>query len=166
MGLIARISERDTIGEFERAWLARRREANVLHRAKRNYWAVYTAGYVIEMVLKAACFRFLGLSEGESLRPFLNRRVANEQAARYGITRPQNLHDLVFWARLLLAARDSDGKSLPLEVNNALMNHVQRSAQHWRETMRYRDSIRASREYDSVNRCMMWVVLNYATLAR
>src|SRR5688572_13534165 len=106
MPLIARWRRSDSVLEFEEAVRSRSRDAASLRSGKRGYWAIYTRGYMAEMLLKSAYFRFIGEGSTKSLSLKLKKKELQKRASQVGaMSIAQNLHDLIFWADLLICER-------------------------------------------------------------
>jgi len=164
MPLLSRVASIDTIDEFESAYPDRLRDARFL-REGRSYWAVYTFGYVVEIVLKTAYARLHNWAIHADVWPLV--RSAPNRAVLLNLTRTaRNLHDLLFWADLLVAERLS--RAIPFSVGaaNTLIAHVGIVAANWREDLRYRDSLDARVESQQVSSAVDWLVQHYPAMWR
>ena len=148
--------EVETIHGLDGARDSRHEEAQSLVAAGHEYWGIYTYGYVLELFLKTSYFRRCGLTENDDAAWF--RQNARHWAGVLGIRRPRNLHDLVFWAELLLAERTFAGEALAVNLANEFMLRVHRVAGHWREDMRYHPSVGSTIEADEVQGSVDWVL--------
>jgi len=158
-----RIQPADTIAEFQQAAVARLADARALRSRERDYWAVYTLGYAVEMHLKIAYFRLFGLRETEDARVAL--RMARPWAKQLGITEPdRNLHGLLFWLKLILIEREFASRPLPSEWANKMLSCVQRVASHWLPEMRYRAPAEGTARFRRVVAATAWIVQNSRVL--
>ena len=121
--LVERAGE-DTLGKLEAAALSRIREAEALYTAGQRLGAVYLYGYVIEISLKAAYYRVIGLIPATLIQKKLHRRPA-EDAIENMKTLPAHPHGgplpghhFVGWARLIEQERATPGHT-PLDITLA-----------------------------------------------
>ena len=165
MSLLTRIGRRDTLAEFERAFPDRLRDARRLSDGGRSYWSVYTFGYVVEIVLKAAYCRLNGLLDGDDAWPLVSS--ARSRACFLNIARQaRNLHDLVFWCELVIAERAYRGMAPLPTLSLRLADEVRTVAMNWQEYMRYHDAVDASGECECVSLSVSWIVQHYPALWR
>ncbi len=155
MGLLDRINASDTLSEFDDAARDRYWDALTCAVDGRYFAACYLWGYTIEMVLKTAYFRVIGVDDSEDLRPELQN--ARAMARARGV---RNLHDLLFWSESLIATRRQRGVPMSPALAVALSARVSQAAEHWREVMRYRRAILASDESHEMLRVAEWVLSN------
>jgi len=120
--------------------------------------AVYLLGYVAEMLLKTAYFRFVGVPPGENLAPHL--RAVRAHAAWTG----RNLHDLRSWVDFLVDVRRLQGQPLPPAFAGQARVQTLAVDVHWRESLRYTSlpalDLELSQVYDGVE----WLRLNHTAL--
>jgi len=163
--LLVRLPASDTLAQFEAAYPDRLRDGRSLLERGRGYWGIYTFGYVVEIVLKAAYARLQGWNPSADMRPVL--RSAPARAAILSVGRvPRNLHDLLFWAELLVGERLARGIPFSSRFTNRFLSSVTVVALNWRETMRYCDSVDVRRERQRVSASVTWLVQHYPVLWR
>jgi len=174
--LIAKWAKTNCIVEFELAAKGRSLDATCLNRGRRSYWGIYTTGYVFEMLLKAAYFRVVGRSERHDLMGpnpktrDLNKETLKQRASALKVQiTPKNLHDIVFWADLLIAERNFiaiSGTMSPMSstIANRLAANAKIVAQHWREDMRYWRPFTAASAFRKVVKSTVWLKQNYKGL--
>ena len=159
--LAARIGT-DTLGKLERA--ARRRYAEALHLAPDEpLGAIYLFGYTIEIRLKAAYYRVVGLATPSPIDRV--RRQFGESRIRTLLllsSRTAVGHNLIGWARLLEDARASTPgvAALPLPMATQMYAHVQNVAACWTEVLRYRANKPYNEELTAVRSGAEWFKRN------
>src|SRR6185437_16834464 len=100
-------SGRDSLGTLEASALVRMREAEVLYLDGQRLGAVYLYGYAIEISLKTAYYRVIGLVPAALIDKGLHRIPAEKSIkAMIGLpSHPQGAaspgHNVIGWARLL-----------------------------------------------------------------
>jgi hypothetical protein len=158
MGLLARGAAYDSVPEMDAACNDRYWDALTCALDGRDFAACYLLGYAIEMLLKTACFRFLGVPVTANLQPHL---IAVRQQPRF---RGVSLHDIQAWVDYLLDVRNRRGQPLDAALAGALVIRVATVAQHWSEVMRYRRAIPAADEANELHRQFEWLVNRYIQL--
>ncbi|MFI5378994.1 MAG: hypothetical protein ACHRHE_06845 [Tepidisphaerales bacterium] len=163
----------DTLGKLEAAALSRMREAEALYSAGQRLGAVYLYGYVIEISLKAACYRIIGLVPGTVIDRKLHRRPA-EDAIENMKTLPTHPHggllpghNFVGWARLVEQERASPARGLaPLNgsLTKQLCNWTQNAFDCWAEFLRYRANRPYNHEVQTMRNSAQWIRRNYRNL--
>jgi hypothetical protein len=152
----------DSIQQMEAARADRYWDALACGCDGRTFGACYLLGYAVEMALKTAYFRFLGVPTRADLRPHL----LSQAVSVYFRGRQRRLHDLVAWAELLILTRIQRGRPLDSMVASGLLTHVGEVALNWSEVMRYRRAIDAESEAVIVFRGEEWVHAHYDQLWR
>ena len=134
-----RLAKDETIQDLESAARARLFDAQALEAAGRAGGAIYLAGYVAEITLKAACFRLGGHTPSTLVQPLLftykNRGVLTLPAVPY-----ESGHSLPFWALML----EADHRRTKGRVREAVKRSVQEAKKmhaKWGPQLRYRDEI-------------------------
>ena|ERR1039458_9907426 len=139
----------DTLSKLERA--ARRRYAEARRLvAHERLGAIYLFGYTVEMRLKAAYFRTVGLAPASPLAP--SRNVAEARIRTLlGVRGPVG-HNLYGWAKLLETARATTpgATALPSGLAKEMYLHVQNVRACWTEVLRYH----ANKPYDDEMKAM------------
>jgi hypothetical protein len=100
--------------------------------------AAYLAGYVAEMHLKQAVFRFDGARPNDRVVARLNpaRRWAQRAIPAY---RFSSFHDVLFWALVLRQKRRDRGRPLPEPLEQNLIRLATRLSRTWSVNLRYRE---------------------------
>lgn len=164
MPLEYRRSEKDTLGEMERAAMERFWDAAALGSApaRRTTGTIYVMGYVAEILVKCAYYRVRGLLPHDTTE--MELRGARGRATNRGLPWTGNLHNLPSWAGLLVAERQDLGRELPAVMHVSFLSAVNGIAAEWSETLRYKDIRATETEVRRVYRCVEWLVANYASL--
>ena len=153
----------NTIGRLERAARAPLDDARHLHATRRPFWALYTLGYAVEIVLKVAFLRLCGLGARDDFTNYLS--FAKSWAVQVGVVhKARNLHDLVFWTELLIREREFMGRPFEGKFAAQLSARIQQIAKHWREDLRYWPSRKVVNETEEVSVAVTWIVQRKATL--
>lgn len=152
----------DSIVEFERAYAARYREGQVLATSGELSGAIYLWGYVVEMILKAAYFKSCCKSPTD---PIANAdfQMARNNASNYGIT-CLNLHDLNFWAELLVAHHVAIAIPYVPVFGQAIAIHAAEMKQQWDVVMRYHRTAPSNSDYQAARYAVAWFVYNRAQM--
>jgi hypothetical protein len=160
----------ETVGSLEDASEARYWEAMELFLRSQYFGAIYLLGYVAEIRLKTAVFRWdsAGASSlaGPRMRPI---RVFARAA---GIsTSPDGLHSLPWWAEILIRKRGNTSRPLDPKISGELMARASRLYSSWGVAMRYHAGgketlagIEAEKESSSVLADVDWIICNYTRL--
>lgn len=124
----------------------------------RTTGAIYLLGYVVEMRLKTAYFRYVGLPQGQDLGSTL-KTVRNHL-----LSQRKNLHDLTGWMDLLIHERAMRGDALDATIANQLDFHVRQVYDQWKEVLRYRYSVATDQELNTVFASTEWIVAHHSQL--
>ena len=126
---------------------------------------IYLLGYVAEMLLKTIYFRFTGAGPADLVGPRLAPARTVGRMLLPQIT-DEHYHSLRFWAMLLQAERDRQGRPLP--VNIALLFEVctERLHNNWFVEMRYRRNQAMTAEALAVLSDVGWLRANRLDLWR
>lgn len=146
------------------------REAESLYSAGHGLGAIYLYGYVIEISLKAAYYRIIGLVPTTLIDTRLHRGPAQQVIRNMqGLpTHPQGAasagHNLIGWARLLEQERANS--MTPLAANFATQLHrlIQDVFECWAEFLRYRANRLYDQEVETVRHAAMWIRRRYSAL--
>jgi hypothetical protein len=155
----------DTIAEFERA--ARQRFDEGVSLASAGFYggAIYLHGYVVEMLLKAAAYKLLGLEPTDLVED--QRAIVEEWIAEYvlGSKKKPRPHDLDAWAqwlifyrRVILGSPYPSGFSLELGANKDVIEHF------WIPSMRYRQLSLPATDAADVRAAAQWFLAEYPNL--
>lgn len=166
-------SGRDSLGKLESAAVFRMREAEALYADGQRLGAVYLYGYVIEISLKAAYYRVIGLVPSTLIDKHLHRLPA-ENAIKAMTGLPSHLqgpasagHNVVGWARLLDQQRAAPGVGgVPLDPSLAakLHNRMQDVFHCWAEFLRYRANRPYHQEVETIRESARWIRRRYREL--
>jgi hypothetical protein len=149
------------------------REAEVLYLAGQRLGAIYLYGYVIEISLKTAYYRVIGLVPATVIHKQLHRLPA-ENAIKAMTGLPSHLqgapsagHNVIGWARLLEQERAvaSPGR-VPLGANLATERHnrMQDVFDCWAEFLRYRHNLPYNQEVQTMRESARWIRRHYTNL--
>ena len=128
---------------------------------------VYLMGYVAEMLLKAAYFRFQGLPDADPLT-FHHLKQARQDAKNlYGVTADDDhFHGVDFWGELVTQARRHKNLPLSLSVEQELDQRTKRLAQNWFVEMRYFSLKISLKDVEAVLDDVVWIKSHYEELWR
>lgn len=132
-------SRGETIQDIDTAADERYWEAYELAVQGRHFGAIYLFGYVAEMLLKSAGFRFDGALPGD----YVATRLAPAKAygrVRFPLVDPESYHSLQFWVAFLEEKRADAGRPLPAALSTELRTRTGRVYDRWWVSMRYRAS--------------------------
>jgi hypothetical protein len=156
----------DSLGKLEKAARARMRDAEALHQRGHCLAAVYLYGYVIEISLKTAYYRLIGLTPSTSINRLLHRRPAEDLIKKMGglPAHPQGPtiagHNVIGWARLIDQERSST-KSICTPFDLGFANELHRRMQDvfscWAEFLRYRANRPYNEEVANVRNTARWI---------
>jgi hypothetical protein len=127
----------ETIQDIDAAAEERYWEAYELAVQGHHFAAIYLFGYVAEMLLKSAGFRFDGARPGD----FVGPRLAPAKAyglARFPLIGPESYHSLLFWVAFLQEKRTDAGRALSGSLFAELSLRIHRIYDRWWVSMRYR----------------------------
>ncbi|HTW94850.1 MAG TPA: hypothetical protein VMD30_08665 [Tepidisphaeraceae bacterium] len=149
----------DTLGKLEQAARRRYAEAKQLV-ADEPLGAIYLFGYTVEMRLKVAYFRTVGLVTASALAP--SRNYAEAQIRMLLGVRGAVGHNLYGWARLLETARATTpgAKVLPSGLAKDMYKHLQNVEACWTEVLRYRANKPYDDEVKAVRSGAAWFKVN------
>ena len=157
----------ECIQEFRASAKQRFQDALILATEDRRTGAIYLWGYCAEMLLKAAYFSVIGVSEtatitwGGDLSPAIDRGKNI-----FKISWPNNGkgHNVRAWSELLVQERISQG--VPFENPFALQvqNRGLVIGQLWSETLRYHKNVAYSHEARRVREAAEWLLANSVEL--
>ncbi len=163
----------DTLGKLESAARLRFREAEEL-RESEKLGAIYLYGYSVEIRLKVAYYRTIGLVPKSAIDFKLHRKPA-ETAIKalpllpsHGVTGgPAAGHHIVGWALLLEQTRAAPG-SIPMNWAFAveMHRHANTIFARWVEFLRYRANNPYDMELKSVRTAATWFRDNAGQLWR
>jgi hypothetical protein len=159
----------DCLRKLEGAAKQRYAEAQEF-QSNRPLIALYLFGYSIEMRLKAAYYRLIGLA-GDS--PLNNPRDTAEarikQLIKSGsITTPPVSagHNIMGWASILEEKRRDLGRDLPSDFCRQMHRHARITAENWSIILRYRANKPTAKELKTVSGAAKWFSQNAGKLWR
>ena len=154
----------DTLAKLEASAPLRFREARLLHAQGEKLGAIYLYGYSIEIRLKVAYYRTIGLIPSTVIDPKLHRKPAENAIDALALLPrhttppgPSAGHHVVGWARLLEQARTGPGR-VPMDAAMAtqMNQHADNVFSCWVEFLRYRANSPYDRELDAVSDAADW----------
>lgn len=162
--LLARMTP-DSCGEFLAAADVRFQDGYDLYEAGRNTGAIYLWGYVAEMLLKSACFRFLGHDPNTEI-------TASDRKTAIVLSRDENInwignhHFLLGWAELLVKyqLKLPQGNYATSNFSNDVLNNVKEIYQLWREHIRYHSTEASEMEAERVRTATEWLLIHSNSL--
>jgi hypothetical protein len=155
----------DSIREFRAAARQRYSDGLALAAAGNRTAAIYLWGYTAEMVLKAAYFSVVGISDDDPItmaghiRPAIHRG----RAAPFHIAWPPRGegHNVRAWAELLVAARaQNPATAYGPDVAFQVQGCGQAIGQHWNETLRYHKNRAYLHELRRVSQATDWLYIH------
>lgn len=164
----------DTLGKLEAAASRRFREANVLNAKGEKLGAIYLYGYSVEIRLKAAYYRTIGLVPATIIDPNLHRKPAENLINALPLLPrhktppgPAAGHHVVGWARILEQGRLLPGR-IPMDapIVAKVKEHADNVFDCWAEFLRYRSNKPYDRELEAVVAAAKWFNANYQRLWR
>jgi hypothetical protein len=105
----------------------------------RPFAAIYLAGFSVEMLLKAAGFRFDGAAPGDPIQARLGP-AKTYGSVRFPAVNHESYHSLRFWTAFLEHKRADAGRPLDAAVLLELRRRTDRAHETWWVSMRYRPS--------------------------
>lgn len=144
----------DSLFEFEKAADRRYYDAQML-RADPERWcgACYLLGYCVELCLKTAYLRLVGLQPTD---PAWTEYERITQLHRRGVRH----HDLQELARLLMAQRQARRLDIDPVFEGEISSWSAKAALHWSESLRYRGALPTSSEIDELDLAATWMMLH------
>lgn len=126
--------------------------------------AVYLLGYSVEMALKCAYFRFLGLRISDPITK-AELSTARAKAKLLGVVvDAESFHSVLFWCDLLRAERLAANKPLPLHVDQRLVSEAKIVYDRWWVEMRYKAGRTTSAVLENLIAAAEWFDRNYQQL--
>lgn len=165
--LLDRLASTDSVREMEQAAEDRYWDALTCGLESRSFGACYLLGYVVEMLLKCAFFRYDGRSLDSDLRPYLSAAAREETFRRGDHSRRfagHPLHNIEAWINHLVEARDRADDPLDPRLAARLIVEGSWVARNWSEAMRYRRSVEAGPEAERFLEVADWIRSNHMDL--
>lgn len=153
----------ECVREFDLAASERYADVTALVTAGRRTAAIYLAGYVAEMLLKAAYFRLIGYGDADPIDLVVLRAAVGDNPAStarsLGLPGTRNLHNLAAWVNLIVAYRAAHGPVYAeVSFGPALTAQVTAIPDRWSETIRYHKNTAYLHERDRVTGACDWLV--------
>ncbi len=120
-------------------------------RDNRLTGAIYLLGYTVEMILKVAYFRFLGVPSAQNLAQQL------DAIKGHSLMKKKNLHDLEGWMHLIFDVRSANGMMLNPAVAAELRRNVGIAQSNWKETLRYKSTLAVAAEIEEMFSSVNWL---------
>lgn len=128
--------EPETLQLLERTLIHRYHSAKDLFSQGDYDMTVYLLGYVAEMVLKTAYFRFRRESITRDVKDMISFARRNGRSYIAGIA-DESYHSVLFWAELLRVERQATNRSLPSITDTYLATFSRTVYLNWWIEMRY-----------------------------
>lgn len=155
-----RLPHHDSVDLYRKAASQRFLDAATLANHGRRLGAIYLFGYCVEMLLKAAFFRLQGTAAGQAIHLYEARTKARE----WGLEPPTDRHDLRWWNRLVIAAREAMGRPFSPREASSLTRRVDTVARNWHVVLRYRVNRPSEQELWEVQEAARRILLQYRRL--
>ena len=150
-------SHPETVQDLELASADRLWEGLELLMAGRTGGGVYLLGYVVEMVLKNACFMLDGAHPADPVYPRL-RPIRNFGNHHFPAIDSENYHSLVFWYHALLCKRNLAGRPLSAQMSRQLGRRITRVYSTWTVAMRYYpDGVVPPTDSNAIYNDVIWI---------
>lgn len=145
-----------TVQDFALAAEEKYQEGAELFVSGRRGAGIYLHGYVVEMILKNACFLVDGARPSDFVEPRLGpiRRWAK---TRFPKVPHESFHGLWFWVLVLRRKRALAGRPLPISFDASLIQRVRRLHGIWIVEMRYKPDQSLQREAETVYDDVTWI---------
>ena len=156
----------DTVGKLEAAGSRRYREAESLFNAQQPLGAIYLFGYSVEVRLKVAYYRSIGLVSTSVIQGNVHRKPAEDAInGMFNATPrlppgPSPGHHVIGWARLLEQTRAANGTPLAIAIADQMHAHAQNLFLCWVEFLRYRGNKPYDMEVQAVRFAARWFRAN------
>jgi hypothetical protein len=164
VALLERTTRRDTWSELEAAAHLRYFDGLQLATSERERLtgALYMLGYVAEILVKTAYYRFRRLGPTDDVAGELKGMSA--RARVLGFDWQGNRHNLESLAALLVFERDAAGAPMDLVEATEFQSRVAAIGAHWSEMLRYKDIEAVQAELTEVFEDVEWLVTNHRQL--
>ncbi len=153
----------DSIREFRAAALRRFDDGLILAAKGNGTGAIYLWGYCAEMVLKAAYFSLIGLTETDVITWQGHLIPAIHRGRAIGLAWPSQGagHNISAWAELLVAVRAlAPATAFVSPFDLEVQRCGQQRWQLWRETLRYHKNDAYLYELRQVREACEWLLAN------
>ncbi len=125
--------------------------------------ATYLLGYSVEMALKCAYFRVLGLRISDPVTAELKQ--APTMAKQIGVKEaPESLHNVLFWCELLRAKRRLQQRPFDGPFERRLVAETRIVYDHWWVEMRYKAGRTTPTMLENLLSAVEWFDRNYPQL--
>ena len=126
-----------TLAEFEQAWTQRYVEGmRLLEEEATHTGGIYLLGYVAEMILKVAYFRFVGAASDDPIKALLTTTSFKTAIKNVGVE-TEFYHSPRFWTELLVSTRKVSKRSLPTHLQEDLRAYAEKLYNNWKVDIRY-----------------------------
>ena len=156
----------ETLAEFEQAWEQRYQEGlRLLEDEATRTGGVYLLGYVAEMILKVAYFRFIGAASDDLLEALLTTISFKTAVKNMGVE-PEFYHNPRFWTELLISTRKQNNRNLPAHLQYNLQMFAENLYDNWKVDIRYHSLMVEAQEWRDVKEATEWFYNHHASLWR
>jgi len=122
-------------------------------------------GYFVEITVKCAFFRVLGIRFDEPIRKQDIKAAAELVLDDFSIREPkEGYHNPLFWSLALIAVRERMGDPLPSELAFELVSRAQRLKSSWAPSMRYASDASLPEDWLEMDRDAKWLRAMYGEL--
>lgn len=148
----------DTLGKLEAAARRRFREAHALEESGEHLGAIYLYGYSVEIRLKAAYYRTIGLVPRTTIDRATHRIPAEQMIRNLPSLPPGSApgHHVIGWAALLEQARAQVGRPMPAPLVAEMSRQAHNVFKCWTESLRYRANTPYNQELEAVRQAANW----------
>ena len=155
----------DSIREFRASARQRYDDGLIAAAGGRGLAAIYLWGYSAEMILKAAYFSVIGVTDGISLQMAADIMPAIQLGRGLGIPWPHGGqgHNVRAWGELLVmerATHPDPALAYSVDFGDQVQANAQRISQLWNETLRYHKNKPYSYEVTQVREAAEWFIVN------
>lgn len=156
----------ETLIEFEFAWERRYLEGmRLLEEKETRTDGVYLLGYVAEMILKVAYFRFTGAASEDFLDALLTASAFKTAVKNLGVD-AEFYHSPRFWMEILISTRIQHKRPLPTQLQNNLRAFAEILYDNWKVDMRYHSLPIGEAECQEVKVAVEWLYNRHESLWR
>lgn len=155
----------ETLQDIELAAGEKYKEGCALKGAGYDGAAIYLLGYTAEMVLKYACFRYMGEPGNRQVRGLLAPARNRARAYLPGIS-VEGYHSVWFWAMWLRKQRQLDGRFWRSSFDHRYLQSTRRIYQNWVAQMRYQVDQCLPDEAELMIEEVEWLIKNWMRLWR
>ena len=156
----------ETLAEFEQAWEQRYAEGlRLIEVESTRTGGVYLLGYVAEMILKVAYFRFIGAASDSLVKNLLAEPIFINATNNLGMD-SEAKHSILFWTELLIVTRGQRTRRLPRHLADELRISASTLHFNWKVDIRYHSLLVTVPEQLEVKEAVDWFRKHHKSLWR